>query len=70
MAPLCFITYLLGEKRANLLKFLKSVDRFQKSTHVEGSVGGLSVGLLSVLSHYTSIECNIHAVFNSFLRIY
>ena len=46
------------------------IDRFQKSTHVEGSVGGLSVGLLSVLSHYTSIECNIHAVFNSFLRIY
>ena len=35
---------------------------------MEGSVGGLSVGLLSVLSHYTSIECYIQ-VFNSFKAI-
>ena len=40
-------------------KFL-SADRFQKSTHVEGSVSGLPVGPLSVLSHYTSIEFYIY----------
>ena len=40
-----FLTYLLGEKSYNRL-----------SAHEEGSVSGLPVGPLSVLSHYTSIE--------------
>ena len=36
---------------------------------MEGSVGGLSVGLPSVLSHYTSTECYILVVFNFFKDI-
>ena len=39
---------------------LSSADRFKKSTHLEGSVSGLPVGPLSVLSHYTSIEFYIY----------
>ena len=39
---------------------LKSADRFRKSTYVEGSVSGLPVGPLSVLSHYTSIDFYIY----------
>ena len=34
---------------------------------MEGSVGGLPVGLLSVLTQNTSIERSIHGVFNKFL---
>ena len=37
-----------------------------KNQHTWGGVGGLPVGLLSVLSHYTTIECYIHVVFNLF----